>query len=110
MADPVNLIRTIEDRCHECYACVRNCPAKAVRVKDGQAEVLGDRCIHCGNCVRVCSQGAKKVRDETAEVRKLLAAGERVIAGIAPSFPSYEVEDDFTADDWIAMLYSIGFC
>ncbi|QTL99021.1 PAS domain S-box protein [Iocasia frigidifontis] len=109
MADPVNLIRTIEDRCHECYACVRNCPAKAVRVKDGQAEVLGDRCIHCGNCVRVCSQGAKKVRDETAEVRKLLAAGERVIAGIAPSFPSYEVEGVFTADDWIAMLYSIGF-
>jgi len=39
-----------------CYTCIRECPAKAIRVKDGQAEVIPDRCICCGNCLRVCSQ------------------------------------------------------
>ncbi|MFW6238957.1 MAG: 4Fe-4S dicluster domain-containing protein, partial [Halanaerobiales bacterium] len=53
----MELIKTIEDRCHECYACIRNCPAKAVRVRGGQAEVMEERCINCANCVNICSQG-----------------------------------------------------
>lgn len=103
----MKLIETIKDRCHECYACVRNCPAKAVKVKDGQAEVITDRCIHCGNCVRVCSQGAKKVKDNLSTVRELLDQSPGVIAGLAPSFPSYNPE--LSLKDWVGLLQAVGF-
>ena len=55
-------ITTIRERCRMCYTCVRECPAKAIRVVTGQAEVIAQRCIACGNCVRGCSQRAKQVR------------------------------------------------
>ncbi|MFW6035079.1 MAG: sigma 54-interacting transcriptional regulator [Halothermotrichaceae bacterium] len=107
MKSGANLIETIQDRCHECYACVRNCPAKALRVSEGQAEVIGERCIHCGNCVRVCSQGAKKVRDSLSAVKDLLDSETKVVAGVAPSFPSYD--SDMSLKLWMNYLYSIGF-
>lgn len=101
------LIQTIKDRCHECYACVRNCPVKALRVKDGQADVISDRCIHCGNCVRVCSQGAKKVEDNLQIVQKLLEGEQKIVAGLAPSFPSFN--PDLSIIEWQNVLHSIGF-
>ena len=51
-ADP--LITTVTDKCRMCYACVRECPAKAIQVQDGQAKVIQPRCIGCGNCYRMC--------------------------------------------------------
>lgn len=101
------LIETISDHCHECYACVRNCPVKAVRVKDGQAEVIEERCINCTNCVKICSQGAKKVLNYKKELRLLLKEKNRVVVGLAPSFPSYDPE--YSLDDWIRFLNEIGF-
>ncbi|MFW5991652.1 MAG: sigma 54-interacting transcriptional regulator [Halanaerobiaceae bacterium] len=101
------LIQTIKDRCHECYACVRNCPVKALRVKDGQADVISDRCIHCGNCVRVCSQGAKEVEDNIDTVTRLLKGGGRIVAGLAPSFPSFNAE--LSLIEWYNILSALGF-
>lgn len=83
------LVTTIEDRCRRCYSCVRNCPAKAIGVEDGQARVIVERCVGCGNCVRVCAQSAKKVESGIEQVCDLLAdRNEYVIAGLAPSFPA----------------------
>ena len=42
--------------CRECYACVRVCPADAIVIKDGQADILADRCIFCGRCSKACPQ------------------------------------------------------
>ena len=53
-----SVITTKRDRCKRCYACVRHCPAKAIRVREGQATVLEERCVVCGRCVGVCAQGA----------------------------------------------------
>ena len=66
------LITIIGDKCRMCYACVRECPAKAIQVVDGQASVIQPRCIGCGNCLRVCSQNAKQVRDDTERTFALL--------------------------------------
>ena len=82
------LVTTIGERCRTCYTCVRECPAKAIRIADGQAQVLPERCIGCGNCVRVCSQGAKLVTGSLAPVQALLAGRHRVAAAVAPSFPA----------------------
>ncbi len=71
-----------------CYTCVRECPAKAIRISNGQAEVIMQRCIGCGNCVRVCSQNAKQVMDSIERVKLLLASNDTVAAMVAPSFPA----------------------
>ncbi len=71
------LVFTIRERCRVCYTCVRECPAKAIRIIGGQAEVISERCIGCGNCVQVCSQKAKQVVDNTDEVKELLKVGKK---------------------------------
>ena len=62
--DALMLVSTIKERCRVCYTCVRECPAKAIRIVERQAEVIPERCIGCGNCVRVCSQHAKRVASD----------------------------------------------
>ncbi len=84
----IPLVTTIKERCRVCYTCVRECPAKAIRIATGQAEVMSERCIGCGNCVQVCGQRAKQVMDSTAEVARLLQESPNAAAIIAPSFPA----------------------
>ena len=109
MIDKTNtpLIRTIKERCRICYTCVRECPAKAIRIADGQAEIIPQRCIGCGNCVRVCSQNAKYVADSTVMVRKLLNSKSKTAAIIAPSFPAEFTE--YSYQKFIGMLRVLGF-
>lgn len=80
------VVFTNKARCRDCYRCLRACPVKAIRMKDGQAYVVEDRCIACGTCVRECPQGAKTIRVDVEKVRDLLAAGGAVAASVAPSF------------------------
>ncbi len=80
------VVFTNKARCRDCYRCVRVCPVKAIRMKDGQAYVVEDRCIGCGTCVRECPQGAKSYRNDTERAERLFAPGVQVAASIAPSF------------------------
>ena len=102
------LVFTIKDRCRVCYTCLRECPVKAIKIINGQAEVINDRCIGCGNCVKVCSQGAKVSLRSIDEVKILLKSGQRVAACIAPSFPAEFTE---IGDHRIlaGMIRQIGF-
>ncbi len=101
------LITIIGEKCRMCYACVRECPAKAIQVVDGQARVIQPRCIGCGNCLRVCSQNAKQVRDDTARAFGLLQSKERVVAMVAPSFPAEFT--DIAPGTLVAMIRALGF-
>ncbi|MBI9073330.1 MAG: GHKL domain-containing protein [Melioribacteraceae bacterium] len=80
------IISTIEDRCKRCYSCVRECPAKAIKVVNGQAVVISDRCIQCGHCVKVCSQNAKAIQSDIDKVLYDILPTGNVIAIIAPAF------------------------
>ena len=82
------IITTIKQNCRRCYTCVRDCPAKAIRIEDGQASVVPERCIGCGNCTIVCSQNAKAYLDSTERAFWLLDRGGTVAALLAPSFPA----------------------
>ena len=103
----LSLVSTIRERCRVCYTCVRECPAKAIRISSGQAEVIDARCIGCGNCVRVCSQGAKRVLDSVDDVRALLAGSVPVAACLAPSFPAEFTE--LSDAELVGRVRALGF-
>lgn len=78
--------------CKNCYKCVRNCPVKAIEVKNHQAQVIERDCVLCGNCITVCPQNAKEVRCDTSIVKNLIREGRTVIASVAPSYiATYQV-------------------
>jgi iron only hydrogenase large subunit-like protein/nitrogen-specific signal transduction histidine kinase len=102
------LVFTIKDRCRVCYTCVRECPVKAIKIMNGQAEVINDRCIGCGNCVRVCSQGAKIPLRSVDAVNELLQSKSKIAACIAPSFPA-EFEEIKDYKILVGMVRKLGF-
>ncbi|MBI9036697.1 MAG: 4Fe-4S binding protein [Bacteroidales bacterium] len=102
------LVFTEPDKCRVCYTCVRECPVKAIKIINGQAQVISERCIGCGNCVKVCSQGAKVFLDLKTEVYSLLKSNEKVVACIAPSFPAEFTEiKDYSI--LVGMIRKLGF-
>jgi iron only hydrogenase large subunit-like protein/nitrogen-specific signal transduction histidine kinase len=102
------LVYTIKELCRTCYTCVRECPAKAIKIVGGQAEVIDERCIACGNCTKVCSQGAKVFLNTTDRVVKLLENEHEAAAIIAPSFPA-EFSDLPDYRILIGMIRALGF-
>jgi len=100
-------IETIPDRCRLCYTCVRECPAKAIRIDSGQARIVAERCIACGNCVRVCAKRAKQIVSSVDKVKQLLESPVPVAACLAPSFPAEFAEPD--ASQLVGQLKAIGF-
>lgn len=102
------LVYTIKELCRTCYTCVRECPAKAIRIVGGQAEVIDERCIACGNCTKVCSQGAKVFLNTTDRVTKLLESCSNTAAIVAPSFPA-EFQEYTDYRNLIGMIRAFGF-
>lgn len=85
---PESIIVTDSSKCKQCYSCVRNCPVKAVKIKDGKAEVIQTRCIQCGNCVKHCSRKAKKIQSCIPAAKSAVHSGSKAIALLAPSYVS----------------------
>ncbi len=100
-------VRTIAEKCRVCYTCVRECPAKAIRIREGQAEIIAERCICCGNCVKVCSQNAKQIVSTVDAVEEILSSQCKIAAILAPSFPA-EFED-IEYGYLVGMLRDMGF-
>jgi signal transduction histidine kinase/Pyruvate/2-oxoacid:ferredoxin oxidoreductase delta subunit len=103
----LQLVKTIGERCRRCYTCVRECPAKAIQILEGQASVIQTRCIGCGNCVTVCSQNAKQVLSAIEDTEALLAGPEPVAAILAPSYPAEFTETD--TPGLVTALRALGF-
>ncbi len=100
------IVSTIGQKCKRCYSCIRECPAKAIRVVDGKAVIVPERCISCGHCVKVCSQGAKKIiSDVEFTLNSILPSGDAV-AIVAPSFAA-SFPDTF--EKLPAALRKLGF-
>jgi iron only hydrogenase large subunit-like protein/nitrogen-specific signal transduction histidine kinase len=102
------LVYTIKELCRTCYTCVRECPARAIRIVGGQAEVITEKCIACGNCTKVCSQGAKVFVNTVDLVRKVIARPGKKAAIIAPSFPA-EFHDVADYQKVVGMVRALGF-
>ena len=104
----MSIIYTEKDKCKSCYACIRSCPVKAIKVEDRLAQVIRERCIVCGNCLEVCVTGAKKVESDTSLVWQLLSQKDNyLIAVVSSSFPAAmpEVEPGSV----VSALKKLGF-
>ncbi len=102
------IIYTVKDRCKVCYTCVRECPAKAIKIANGQAEIIPSRCIACGNCIRVCSRDAKMFAFSIDKVKKLLHEHAPVAAIVAPSIAG-EFTDINDYRHFVGMIRALGF-
>jgi signal transduction histidine kinase/Fe-S-cluster-containing hydrogenase component 2 len=106
-ASQLPLVSTIGERCRVCYQCVRECPAKAIRIADHRAQVIPERCIGCGVCYKVCTQDAKKILSAVDDVEALLDGPVPVAAILAPSFPAEFIRYDYT--QVVGALRALGF-
>lgn len=100
-------ITTIRSRCRKCYACVRNCPTKAIGVFQDSAEVIQHRCIGCGKCIQACSQNAKVIADAIKETEERLRSRKPVVAVLGCSFPAFFY--DLDPAQMVTALKKLGF-
>jgi diguanylate cyclase (GGDEF)-like protein len=101
------LISVDETTCRACWRCVRLCPAHAIRVIDGSAEIIGEKCIGCGACVAGCRSGSIRVRNDGAIVDGLLASDRPVVALLASEFAA--AMHPMSPDAVEAALAGVGF-
>jgi iron only hydrogenase large subunit-like protein len=60
-----------KEKCIGCVDCVKACPTRAIRVRDGLATAMWELCIDCGECVRVCRyDAALSLTSSPSELRK----------------------------------------
>ncbi len=104
------LLKINNETCISCYACVRACPVKAIRVQSEKVkpEIIPERCIGCGSCVAVCGPGAIEIRNSKNELSKLLKAGKKVAALVDPSIAG-EFPDITDYRKFVQMLRELGF-
>ncbi len=101
----MSIVSTIGEKCKKCYACIKSCPAHAIKVKDGKASVISFRCISCGHCTTVCSQNAKVVLSYFNELKNDIASKE-IDALVAPSFAVSFLD---VGDKFVGALKALGF-
>lgn len=94
-------------KCKDCYKCLRECPVKAIEVKNHQARIIESRCILCGHCTLICPQNAKIVHSSLNEIKQILNSGTKVVASVAPSFLSSFGLKDFNV--FKIALAKVGF-
>lgn len=101
------VVFTVKGRCQMCYTCVRECPAKAIRISNGQAEVIPERCIACGICTQVCRRQAKVYLRSSDRVMSFIHSPQTVVAIVDSSFPAEFDRIDYMV--LVGMLRTLGF-
>jgi len=84
----MSIVYTEREKCKGCFVCIRQCPAKAIKVEEGLAQIIKERCIDCGNCIQICAAKAKRAESDIGVVWQLLGQPQPVIALLAAPFPA----------------------
>lgn len=99
-------IYTEVSNCRNCHKCIRECPIKAIKVKDNKAVIVTERCIFCAKCIDVCPNGAKKLRNDVKKVEALIESKKRVFVSLSPSSIA---EFDKNKEALLVALKKLGF-
>ena len=104
------LFKILHEKCIKCYACIRICPVKAIKVDiDTQfPSIIPERCIGCGSCYKVCSPVTIEYRSSIEETKELLLSGARVAAICDPAI-SGEFDDITDYRKFVEMIRHLGF-
>ena len=81
-------IQTLSAKCRDCYRCLRHCPVKAIKVKEGQTLIMDEQCLACGTCIRECPQKAKICRNDIPRLQMLFEQKAPIAVSLAPSVVS----------------------
>jgi len=102
--EPVQYVQIDASRCNGCVLCMKACPTKAIRVREGIARIEGV-CIDCCECVRVCPRGA--IQAITSEQLDLKEKSDIIIS---PSTVLYsQFGEDILPNDVLLGLKRMGF-
>lgn len=103
-------MRIDNNRCTKCYACVRACPVKAIKVESDRPipYIVPERCIGCGNCHGACGDNAVIIRDGKTETRKIFKSSEPVAALLDPAIAG-EFPDITDYRKFVSMVRKLGF-
>ena len=92
------------DRCNGCIVCMKACPTKAIRIREGLARIEGV-CINCCECMRTCPRNAISASGFQDED---LCGGDRVV--VSPSTVIYsQFGPDCLPNDILLALRKMGF-
>ena len=83
------IMRLKKSNCHNCYKCVRECPANAISILGNQAHIQEPLCIFCGKCYLVCPQDARDMLGDLARVRRMINRGEKVYFSLSSAFSTF---------------------
>jgi len=101
---PVHYVEVDEALCSGCVLCMKACPMKAIRIRDGVARIEGV-CIDCMECARVCPEGA--IRGVSTADAGPARRSEDVVC---PSSVLYsQLGEDFLPNDILLGLRKMGF-
>ncbi|MBN2523195.1 MAG: 4Fe-4S binding protein [Bacteroidales bacterium] len=105
--DPLVSIK--DERCTNCFICVKICPVKAIRaISDSKAPKIDEnRCIGCGDCIDACAPKAIQYRSSIDDAKTILSSKEKKIAITSPSI-SAEFNDITDYRKFVAMIKSLG--
>lgn len=68
-----HIISIEKESCIGCGACVKDCVAHNIELKEGKASIISKNCIRCGHCVAVCPKNSVTIsgfKDEPKPIEK----------------------------------------
>ena len=94
---------------HNIRPCEQACGVKAIGSDEqGRASILEDKCVSCGMCMVSCPFGAIDSKTFVVDVIKLIKAGKKVVAMVAPSVEG-QFGPEITMASWKTALKKVGF-
>lgn len=82
----MNFIEFYQDKCDQCFKCLRVCPTKAIAFTEERREIIDELCIKCGLCHIHCAPKALSIHQDLRRVKHALRGTKKVAISIAPSY------------------------